>query len=161
MGDRSNVCFRETWKTKGETKTGEVWLYAHWSGERVIHCLAYGLRTDRATDLPYLVRIVFDQMTEGDKGTTGFGISSGMTDNEHPVMVVSYDWGAPLSGTTQISIEDGHGKVLVHPIPYQQFLDVYQAAQDSVAPDTSWDEDETEPGDLYFQLQHCWPVQEG
>lgn len=89
MGDRGNIAIITNPKLP-LTKGGAVWLYTHWSGvaipEIVQRALAKG--KDRWTDPPYLARIIFDVLTEGDDGTTGFGIDTSPGDNEHDYIVV-------------------------------------------------------------------------
>lgn len=87
MGDRANVAVVDN----GE----RVYLYTHSSGydlpDTVRRALARG--TDRWTDAPYLTRIIFCEMIGGDsiRGTTGYGISPRVGDNEHPIIVVDCD----------------------------------------------------------------------
>jgi hypothetical protein len=82
MGDRANVVIRDG--------HGEVWFYLHWSGHSVARLVQRALRRrERWNDAPYLARIVFCSLLDGDTdGTTGLGISSGMCDNEHLITVV-------------------------------------------------------------------------
>jgi len=85
MGDRVNV--------KVIDSGSAVYLYSHWGGSElpadVQKALAKRWRWD---DGAYLTRIIFDVMTEGRQGEeTGFGISTRICDNEHPIVAVSSD----------------------------------------------------------------------
>ena len=90
MGDRGNI------KLIGESfKPNGVWFYTHWSGsylkETVAAALARRLRWD---DQPYLARIIFCHLLNGDTaGECGFGISASIQDNEgdRPIIVVDVD----------------------------------------------------------------------
>lgn len=87
MGDRANVVVVDN----GE----RVYLYTHWSGhdlpDTVRRALVRG--EGRWTDAPYLTRIIFCEMIgkDGGEGTTGFGISTRIGDNEYPIIVVDCD----------------------------------------------------------------------
>lgn len=85
MGDRANVVVRDS--------DDLVYLYTHWSGydlaPRVRDALA---RKERWDDIQYLTRIVFESLVGDDTGgTSGFGISSTIHDNERPILVVDCD----------------------------------------------------------------------
>jgi hypothetical protein len=94
MGDRGNV------KIVG---TGEpIYLYTHWGGYKLPDAVKRGLiqaRGDglpwdnacRFNDAPYLARCIFQAMVGGDTGNTGFGISTTIEDNEHPIIVLDAD----------------------------------------------------------------------
>lgn len=83
MGDRCNI-------RVAQDGGASVYLYAHWEG----HCYARHLQAalrkgkDRWTDEPYLTRIIFNELQGNDRGLTGFGITTYLTDNEHPILVV-------------------------------------------------------------------------
>jgi hypothetical protein len=89
MGDRANIVIREDWpEDLGPSEA--VFLYGHWSGEglpeRLRQALAKRWRWD---DLSYLARICFEQMIGEQVGTeTSFGISTRLTDNEYPLLVL-------------------------------------------------------------------------
>jgi hypothetical protein len=84
MGDRGNIAVKQS--------NGQVWFYGHWSGYRLKNAVQDALKKrERWTDQSYLARIIFDQFTPAkDHGvvTTGFGISTSITDNEHDIVVV-------------------------------------------------------------------------
>lgn len=98
MGDRANIVVH----TGDDGK--DVWLYTHWSGYRVPETLRQALAKGwRWTDPSYLARIIFDQLTTGQHGEeTGYGISTGMCDNEHPILRV-------------VVTDDCKGRVEYHP----------------------------------------------
>lgn len=78
MGDRGNI------------KVGKVYLYTHWGGSEIKAILQRALkRRQRWNDEPYLTRIIFCEMLEGDlDGETGFGISTEIGDNENNIFEV-------------------------------------------------------------------------
>lgn len=85
MGDRGNIVVRE--------HDSEVWLYTHWSGSEIGDTLKAGLAKapDRWSDGQYLARVIFQALVGKDDGTTGYGISSRINDNEHPILVADCD----------------------------------------------------------------------
>lgn len=85
MGDRGNIVVRQ-----GNTNLEDVWFYTHWNGSGIKDVVRAALaRRKRWNDESYLARIVFDELTSGQQGEeTGFGISTGMVDNSHPILVV-------------------------------------------------------------------------
>lgn len=86
MGDRGNIVIRQ----EAATSRGDVWLYAHWTGYQISEVVARALaRQERWDDPPYLARIIFCELVKGDEsGATGFGISTSIGANEHPIVVV-------------------------------------------------------------------------
>ena len=95
MGDRANVAILDR-KLSGRPEDAEleaVVLYTHWYGTELPDYVHAGLsRRERWEDAPYLARIIFCQMLKGEEGslesTTGYGISTGLCDNEYPVLVL-------------------------------------------------------------------------
>jgi hypothetical protein len=85
MGDRGNIVVRG--------HGSEVFLYTHWHGYDVPELARRALaKRWRWNDPQYLTRIVFDTMTEGQSGEeTGFGITSVLCDNGHPLFIVDCD----------------------------------------------------------------------
>lgn len=87
MGDRANIVILDEIEPTGKTA---VFLYSHWGGEEMpgilADALAYG--EERWNDPSYLARIIFQKMVKGDRGLIGFGISTRLTDNEHPLLVL-------------------------------------------------------------------------
>lgn len=88
MGDRGNIVVRSS-----QSNRDDVWFYTHWSGSEVKEIAARALgKRWRWDDASYLARIVFDELTAGSVGEeTGFGISSSIGDNEHPIVVIDAD----------------------------------------------------------------------
>lgn len=87
MGDRGNIIVIDD-VTDVLHPRGVV-LYTHWSGTEIKDTLKQALRhEDRWDDAAYLTRIIFDKLRGGDTGTTGYGISSFIGDNEHDFLVV-------------------------------------------------------------------------
>lgn len=84
MGDRSNIAIQDT-------NGNRVYLYAHWLGEDILTVVKDVLeRRERWDDEPYLARMMFNAMTRGDEDdSTGFGISTYLSDYDYPVIVVS------------------------------------------------------------------------
>lgn len=87
MGDRSNI---KVVYPKGEV----IYLYGHWLGKEnqtiVDDAIAEG---QRLSDPEYFTRILFSKMIANDvTGSTGFGISPYLTDNDYgnPIVVVDY-----------------------------------------------------------------------
>lgn len=89
MGDRANVVIRDTWPD-ASPKEG-VFLYTHWAGTELPEILRKALDNgrDRWDDSQYLARIVFREMIRGvEDESTGYGISTRLCDNEHPLLVL-------------------------------------------------------------------------
>ncbi len=83
MSDRGNVVVQE--------KPGKrVYLYTHWDGSQIGPLVARVLAQKRRWDDPaYLARLIFCALVAGQEfGETGFGISTGICDNDHPILVV-------------------------------------------------------------------------
>lgn len=95
MGDRSNIVVR--YGGVLEEAEHQVCLYGHWMGESYIHILANALDRGRQrwNDPAYLARIIFCEMIrdcgENLIGTTGFGISQELRDNDYPILIVDTD----------------------------------------------------------------------
>ncbi len=92
MGCRGNIGIIQD--ARNETP---LFLYTHWTGHRVNALLADGLvrtvESGRITDRSYATRIIFDTLTEGSQGTTGYGISVGEPDdNEYPIPTIVWGW---------------------------------------------------------------------
>jgi hypothetical protein len=85
MGDRGNIVIRSS-----QNNRDDVWFYTHWSGSEIGQTVAQALAKKwRWGDSTYLARIIFDELTSGSHGEeTGFGISTCLQDNEHPIIVV-------------------------------------------------------------------------
>lgn len=113
MGDRSNIVVKQYDGTR-------VWLYGHWMGEDSITVVRDTLaKQERWSDAPYLTRMLFARMTAGDEeGSTGYGISTYMCDNEYPVIVLDPE-------TQTVVLEDAlfgeELKVITPAIPFARF----------------------------------------
>lgn len=86
MGDRGNIAVQDGGK--------RVYLYGHWSGSDMPETLRTALvrGEGRWNDPPYLARIIFCELVKGSEmDETGFGISTTIGDNEHPIIVVDCD----------------------------------------------------------------------
>jgi hypothetical protein len=113
MGDRGNIVVKDG--------ADEVWLYSHWSGTELPIVLRDALRrgADRHGDGPYLARIIFQEMIGDDRGTTGFGIATRLTDNEHPVLFCDVDAEVVYCRRG----DDGESKTPVRMDEYAKFTD--------------------------------------
>lgn len=71
MGDRGNIVIEEN-------GTPVLFFYTHWSGSDLPRLVREALvkGRERWNDKPYLNRILFQYMLEGDMGITGFGIDT-------------------------------------------------------------------------------------
>ena len=75
---------------RGNFKIGDIYLYTHWNGIYLKSILQEALkRHQRWTDEAYLTRIIFCTMIKDDvMSETGYGISTHICDNEHPILEV-------------------------------------------------------------------------
>jgi hypothetical protein len=86
VGDRANIVIHDG-------NNPELWIYSHWQGANLPVLLANALNTPQAKsrigDPAYLTRIIFCQIikqVDDLDGETGWGISTSMQDNEHPLI---------------------------------------------------------------------------
>lgn len=120
MGDRSNIVIEDY-------SGGRVYLYSHWSGETAIKSAVHGLGSGRYNDPSYLARIVFEDLISSDLGQeTGFGISTQIEDNEHPVFVISNNSGKE----TRVWFEDSDKEELTDRVPRPEFLSIIESIDD-------------------------------
>lgn len=87
MGDRGNIKL-----VYGNGAS--VYFYTHWSGSSLDQIITAALQRgrDRWTDPSYLARILFCELVKGQEdSTTGFGISTQVEDNEHPIPVLDLE----------------------------------------------------------------------
>lgn len=128
MGDRANVYLPRARRVDGADAEEGVYLYTHGGGcslpidvrDALIRCAPDAVRErvgkprdhrevhtdDRWTDAAYLNRVIFCWMV-GErrwKGTTGYGISTRIEDNEHPIIRVdvatqTVSWDGETSGS--------------------------------------------------------------
>lgn len=97
MGDRGNIAIIQH-PTSDLTEREVVFFYGHWAGYRLNQTVAAGLERgrDRWGDEPYLGRILFTEMIKGGytdpaealTDNLSFGISTYLTDNEYPILVI-------------------------------------------------------------------------
>lgn len=90
MGDRGNIFFVDS--ELDDTLWNGIYMYSHWGGSflpsQVQHALARG--RGRWGDSQYLARIVFGELVADDVlGETGFGLSTVIGDNGHPIIRVN------------------------------------------------------------------------
>jgi len=100
MGARANVVL-------DYGKNQKIYLYSHWGGESLEEVLKDALERGKSrwNDDSYLARIIFSEMIKDDVlGTTGYGISPYLTDNEYPLLEVDLN------------------KQTVNDIPFQEFI---------------------------------------
>lgn len=111
MGDRANVAVVQPDKTR-------VYLYTHWNGTELVETVHAALsRKVRWDNEAYLARIVFCSMVQEDVGgETGYGISTGLCDNEHPIIVLD-------PKTQTIWLEDESGKALIRRRSFLSFVE--------------------------------------
>lgn len=74
MGERASIKV-----THGDE--GHIWLYTHWSGDRIVEITAQALERVRSAgrmdDPSYATRIIFDTLTGCEGGDLGYGIHIG------------------------------------------------------------------------------------
>lgn len=126
MGDRANIVIEQGDGTR-------VWLYGHWMGYEAPEILQNALKRgkERWDDTPYLARIIFSDMTKGSPNDlTGYGITTSMTDNEKPILVVD-----PAKATVTIEDEPGRSRAKYYDCIGKSFtMEEYCAIAD-----ISWD----------------------
>lgn len=101
MGNRGNIVIHEK-------EGGKIFLYTHWGGSDLRETVARALALGKARwdDESYLTRIVFDALSGREFRETGHGISTRVTDNEHPhVNLVMREQVVEIAGV-QKSFED-------------------------------------------------------
>lgn len=116
MGDRGNIVVQDGSIEK------RIYLYAHWQGEYLPQILYSVLRRrERWGDASYLTRMIFCAMVKGyEDKDTGWGISTELGDNEHPLIIVNPE-------ESVIWFEDEDGKQLLKPMAFEQYLKRYEA----------------------------------
>lgn len=81
----ANVCMMEE-------RGGKIYFYSHFGGKELPITLKNALVRGKSRwgDEPYLARIIFSEMIKGNEDeTTGYGISTYETDNDHPILYVN------------------------------------------------------------------------
>lgn len=82
MGDRGNIVLHD--------KGAKIYLYTHWSGSNIQEVLKRALIKGRGRwgDPDYLHRVIFQELIGKNTDVTGFGLSTRLGDNEHPLLNV-------------------------------------------------------------------------
>ena len=123
MGDRSNIVVVQP-------DNSRIFLYGHWMGDDNYRVAGQVLsRQERWNDAPYLARMLFARMTAGDEeGSTGYGISTAMCDNEYPIVVIDpqnqsvhleqYIWG-----------DGGKFETITPHVTFEEFVNAYSASE--------------------------------
>lgn len=96
MGNRANVFFVDD-ETESQGLVG-IYLYSHWMGldlqRAVLEVLQGPVARRRWGDPSYLHRIIIHNLLadHGDASSdTGFGLSTFLTDNSYPILVIEAD----------------------------------------------------------------------
>lgn len=108
VGDRRNIVVDNDNGTS-------VALYTHWRGSSTREVLARALDKGRSRwdDIPYLTRIIFDGLVNGDDETTGFGIQAFATgSNAYCEASPGYDLFVDTINKTVTGDDKGEGTVL-------------------------------------------------
>lgn len=88
MGDRGNILVLQH---PGNDKSVEgIFIYSHWGAKDLPGALQKALqKKERWSDESYLTRIIVYAVIGADgDNTMGYGISTYLTDNQHPILVV-------------------------------------------------------------------------
>ena len=128
MGDRSNIVVVQP-------DNNRIFLYGHWMGDDNYRVAGQVLsRQERWNDAPYLARMLFARMTAGDEeGSTGYGISTAMCDNEYPIVVIDpqnqsvhleeYIWGELPDG------QETRFSIITPPVTFEEFVNAYSVSE--------------------------------
>lgn len=123
MGDRSNIVVVQPDESR-------IYLYGHWMGDDNYRVAGQVLsRQERWNDAPYLARMLFARMTAGDEeGSTGYGISTAMCDNEYPIVIIDpqnqsvhleqYIWG-----------DGGKFETITPHVTFEEFVNAYSVSE--------------------------------
>jgi hypothetical protein len=97
MGDRGNI---KVYDERGSA----VYLYTHWRGSEIYRVAKTVLALrERWDDVAYLTRMLFCELVRGEEfGSTGFGISTFLCDNEHTIIGIR-----PSAKEVSFENEDG------------------------------------------------------
>lgn len=99
MGDRGNIAIQEA-------ENDRIYLYTHWRGSELPEVVQAALRKrQRWDDTAYLTRIVFNQLQDGDRNETGYGISTSIQDNERLIVLID-------TKTQTVSYTEEDGRVV-------------------------------------------------
>ena len=83
MGEKGNIVIEDM----------DIFFYTHWKGYRTEEIVRKALikGMDRWDDPPYLARIIFTTLIDGDESTTGYGISREIYDENYPPTIVNIE----------------------------------------------------------------------
>lgn len=89
MGDRGNIVIEKD----GSCFPAPVFFYTHWSGSEMKPLLQAALVSGKSrwNDSQYLARVIFCELLHGDKNITGYGITTRICDNSHPLLCVAME----------------------------------------------------------------------
>lgn len=107
MGNRANIRTHQV--KKDGLAVNDIYFYAHWDGSTLPEILRTALvrGKDRWDDASYLNRIIFSEMIKNDwEETSGYGISTYLTDNEHAIINVDTTNKIVKIGGNKWSFED-------------------------------------------------------
>ena len=91
MGSRGHIVVKQHPAGPDKKAAGEVYLYTHWGGEFLPQIVQMTLaRQERWDDECYLTRMLFCALLDPEDltGTMGMGISTYLTDNEFPLLIL-------------------------------------------------------------------------
>ena len=139
MGDRGNIYVVDKDPEHG------IYLYSHWEGGDLPRLLGEVLRTPDARgrwdDAPYLTRIVCTALFGSVTGPLGFGVSTYLTDNEHPITILDLRGRVPVvwfaeEGAEQVVGEwfAPHDAVSTAPLNYPKEGGYWRAALEEGEP---------------------------
>jgi hypothetical protein len=112
MGDRGNIAIQNG------TKKSRVYLYTHWNGSNIQAIARRALAKKwRWSDEAYLTRIVFCELVKGfEDDETGYGISTSICDNAHPILVLD-------AGKGSCWLENESGGVISNKMMFGSFCE--------------------------------------
>lgn len=88
MGERGNICVVQ----RGYKRPPScIFIYTHWGGEDLPTTLQDALKRDDA-DWEcecYVARVIIDEVIKADRCPGEVGVSTYLTDNDHPILVVN------------------------------------------------------------------------
>jgi hypothetical protein len=115
MGDRANVVIYDPAEDANIREA--VFLYGHWSGYDLPTVLQTALQRGkpRWRDAAYLARIIFCEMVGELEGETGYGISTRLTDNEYPLLVVDVPRQVVVEYPEKVYLKEGFAKLADYP----------------------------------------------
>ena len=88
MGERGNICVVQHGY---ERPPSCIFIYTHWGWEDLPMTLQAALKRDDS-DWEcecHLTRVIIDEVSKTDESTGEVGVSTYLTDNDHPILVVN------------------------------------------------------------------------